>query len=178
MPEFPLLAPAGFSVNDKNDESVQITQRVSMVSEQSSQTLLAAWVVNGKEVSFVGLSPTGQRLLTLSYDGTSFKEDYSDLLTAEIPGRAVMSHVQLAHWPEESIEKELSSSEWKMNFYPEKRSLYYKGRHVMDIVFGYVNDKNTSLFRKRYPKKMQISSRVMALQLNIETLNVNINPTP
>ena len=136
------------------------------------------WAVNKDTVSLVGLSPTGQRLLTLSYDGIIFKEEYSNLLEEKIPGRAVMSYMQLAHWPKESINKALAKSEWSVKFSLKKRSLSYNGRHVLDILFENSDDKNISSLQTHYPKKIQIISSVMALQLDIEMLSVSVNAAP
>ncbi|MGH1471683.1 MAG: DUF3261 domain-containing protein [Cellvibrionaceae bacterium] len=162
MPELPLLPPHEFGKN------IQISQRVSIISDESSNTLLAAWVVSEEAVSVVGLSPTGQRLLTLEYDGEFFKEEYSELLDQEIPGRAVMSYMQLAHWPEQSILDAFVDSDWAINFLSNQRVLYYKNRHVLDIN---IKEEITQSF-EGVGKKINIISYVMPIVLDVETLSV------
>ncbi|MGI1679077.1 MAG: DUF3261 domain-containing protein [Cellvibrionaceae bacterium] len=185
LPALPLLSPQEFG------GSVQITQRVSIKSDSRSQTLLAAWAVSEEEISLVGLSPTGQRLVTLNYDGDLFTEEYSELLEERIPGITVFSYMQLAHWPEDSIRKALLSSLWDMKFSFNTRSLFYKKNHVLDINFSDINSVEKSgtakgeavqsleptllrpsFWQSKYPQKIHIVSHVMPLVLDVETLNI------
>ena len=137
LPELPLLPPADFwldTVNEENEnKSEQFLEQVTLDNGTDEQVLLAAWVVTVERIELVGLTPTGQRLLSLSYDGQEFNEDYSSLLEEPIPGRMVLAHLQLAHWPEQSIVSNLEKSPWRMSVSDIKRDFYLQDEYFMTI---------------------------------------------
>lgn len=161
LPPLPLLPPADLG------RSLQLTQRVSVTFDTESQTFLGAWVVNSEVLNFVGLTPSGQRLLTLSYDGAHFSETYSPMLTETIPGRDVLSHLQLAHWPEASIERNLESSAWRLDIEAQERRLYFKDRLILTITGSYTESGENEL-----PAVIRIRSHAAPYRLEVETLQV------
>lgn len=161
LPPLPLLPPAELG------RSLQLTQRVSVTFDTESRTFLGAWTVNPEQLNFVGLTPSGQRLLTLSYDGLLFSEDYSPLLTEAIPGRDVLSHLQMAHWPQASIERSLEASAWRLKIQDNQRHLYLGDRLILTISASYTKNSKHEL-----PAVIRIKSHVAPYRLEVETLQV------
>lgn len=147
-----------------NSETKNETKAATKAETNTKKTFLAAWAVDDQTMRLVGLSPTGQRLMTLSYDGEQLTEDYSNLLEDPIPGQTVMSYVQLAHWPQASIEMGLQSSSWSVDFLSDRRVLNYRGHHVADIFLSTEANK---------PKKIMIVNYKMPLLLEVETLTMS-----
>lgn len=161
LPPLPLLPPADLGRN------LQLSQRVTVSFDAESRTFLGAWVVNPHAINFVGLTPSGQRLLTLSYDGDRFSESYSPLLREAIPGREVLSHLQLAHWPRASIERGLEASAWRLKVVDGERRLYFKDRLILTIAASYTESDEHEL-----PAAIRIMSHVAPYRLEVETLQV------
>lgn len=159
LPPLPLLPPAELGKN------LQLSQRVSVTFEGESRTFLGAWVVNTERLDFVGLTPSGQRLLTLSYDGTEFAESYSPLLEEALPGREVLSHLQLAHWPQASIERGLKTTDWRLEYAEGERHLYFNNSLILSIAASYTESGDNTL-----PAAIRIRSHVAPYRLEVETL--------
>lgn len=136
LPELPLLSPATFG------QQWQVTQSVTLqplagddsAPHRSGQTLLAAWSVSPARLDFAGLTPTGQTLLTLSYDGQQLTETTSPLLPKEVSGRDILAQLQLAYWPLNSIQQALSGSPWSLRqVNPGRRELWLNGQLALDL---------------------------------------------
>lgn len=138
-------------------------QQVTIQIDGQTQQLLAAWVVAEQQLNFVGLTANGQRLLTLGYDGETFTEAYSDLLTEPLPGRQVLAHLQLAHWPKASVQRTLQNSPWRMQFTGQQRRLYLGQQRVLTITIEGDRDGQP-------PIAIRIDSQLMNYQLIIDTL--------
>lgn len=160
-PELPLLSPESFG------QQVQLTQRVSVEFDGERRTFLAAWAVAGDQLNFAGLTPSGQRLMTLSYGSNGFTEDYSALLEESLPGREVLTHLQLAHWPLGVIEEALAGSPWKINQTPSQRQLYFRGRLALSIIAEYQSGDAAQT-----PSPIRILSHFAPMALDVETLQV------
>ena len=81
-----------------------VLQHVSIVTPERQETLLVRIENNADRLALVGLSPLGQTLLTLTWDGT-------DVTDTETPGGhppirpgALVAVLQLALWPRESVQ--------------------------------------------------------------------------
>lgn len=161
LPPLPLLPPAGL------EQSVQISQRVEISFADDSRTFLGAWVVSAQGLHFVGLTPSGQNLMTLSYDGQHFGESYSPVLGEAIPGRQVLSQLQLAHWPLASIERALAGTLWRVHSEGSQRHLYFRDNLILSIDASYTAGRNDTL-----PAAIRIQSHVASYRLEVQTLQV------
>lgn len=163
LPELPLLSPASLGMQ------VQLSQRVTVDLDGEQQTFLAAWAVDKEQLSFVGLTPSGQRLLILNYGPEGFSEEYSPMLDEALPGRQVLSHLQMAHWPLAAIEAALEGSDWRMVALGATRQLQFKARPVLSIALDSESaDVNT------LPMRIRINSHLMPMKLEVETLQVTV----
>lgn len=157
LPELPLLSPTSFG------KQVQLSQRVTVDLDGEQQIFLAAWAVDDEQLSFVGLTPSGQRLLILNYGPQGFSEDYSPMLDDALPGRQVLSHLQMAHWPLAAIDAALENTGWRMVAIGLSRQLQFNGRPILSIAL----DQESAL-----PTRIRIKSHMMPMTLEVETLQV------
>lgn len=178
LPELPLLPPSAMP----ND--VQIDQRVTLLFAGDKQTFIAAWVIEQGVFTLVGVTPTGQKLLTLTYNGETFSENYSEMLGENaIPGREVVTHLQLAHWPQATIVAALDNTPWRMTFFDDSRELYLRDKLIMTIYRSGMaahnknnNNVNQSPISQNkeaqieFPKNIKIISHVAAYQLLVDRL--------
>lgn len=161
LPELPLLSPASFG------KQVQLSQRVTVDLEGEQQTFLAAWAVDDEQLSFVGLTPSGQRLLILNYGPQGFHEEYSPLLDEALPGRQVLSHLQMAHWPLAAIEAALDGSDWQIVALGSTRQLQFRERPVLSIALEPETGNTNAM-----PTRIHINSHLIPMTLAVETLQV------
>lgn len=161
LPEIPLLPPESFG------RDLQVSQRVTLEFEGEGQVFLAAWAVTGRELNFAGLTPSGQGLMTLSYGSEGFRESYSALVEEDLPGRQVLSHLQLAHWPLDAISEALGQGPWQIRQTGGQRELYLQGRLALSIAADYQQGETAQL-----PSIIRIHSHLMPMTLEVQTLQV------
>jgi hypothetical protein len=134
----PLLPPTELGSNKQTSQLVTLHPKTTHIIEKpnrpTSFSFISAWSVNMQEFTFVALTSTGQRLMSLRYNGNQLQEDYSPLLKAPISGHDILFHLQLAHWPIESIHKHFTNTPWKLHHTHNKRSIYFQRHHIVDIV--------------------------------------------
>lgn len=164
LPELPLLSPASL------EQQWQVTQSVTLRPLSTgadngypSQTLLAAWSVTPERLDLAGLTPMGQTLLTLGYDGTKLSEFTSPLLPEEVSGRDILTQIQLAYWPVDTIQQALAGSDWQLEAAGD-RILYFRQRPAMTIAISHGNQSDTAL------ESISITNHLMHYQLEIQTL--------
>lgn len=164
LPELPLLSPASL------EQQWQVTQSVTLRPLSTgadngypSQTLLAAWSVTPERLDLAGLTPMGQTLLTLGYDGMELSEFTSPLLPEEVSGRDILTQIQLAYWPVDTIQQALAGSDWQLEAAGD-RILYFRQRPAMTIAISHGNQSDTAL------ESISITNHLMHYQLEIQTL--------
>ena len=90
-----LLPPAESSI------TVLQKQKITLQAGGGQQQFLAVTRFDSQRLKLVVLLPTGQRLLSLDYDGEKLvQEDYAPIA---LPGREILAIIQFATWPEHSI---------------------------------------------------------------------------
>lgn len=164
LPELPLLSPASLG------EQWQVTQSVTLRplsapagSDTQIQTLLAAWSVTPERLNLAGLTPMGQTLLTLGYDGMALSEFTSPLLPEAVSGRDILNQIQMAYWPVSTIQQVLAGSDWQLEDAGD-RILYFRQRPAMTIAISHGNQTDTAL------EFISITNHLMHYQLEIQTL--------
>ncbi len=124
--EFKLLPP------DQGPEAVLLKQTVTMEALGEQHQVLSVVRLEQEQVIMVALLPTGQQLLSITYDGEKLtQENYSPLA---IPGEEILAIMQLALWPEPSIEEHYPESEgWFLEFSPGERKLRSASKTLLKI---------------------------------------------
>ena len=198
LPTIPLLPPAALG------QHLQFTQSVTLLIDHDSDlqreqitpddkqplTLLAVWSVDQQGLNFAGLTPAGQVLMTLQYDGKDFTESYSPLLylskvdaLKNIPGQAILAQLQLCYWPLPVIEQHMKNSPWRIIATADGRALYLDGRQVLDIRLpptGQVAANTASQVPSDQPARLneviEIINITMRNKLTITTLSKALLP--
>jgi hypothetical protein len=96
LPPVPALAPltpASFG------GSVQVEQTLSAAYGDRESTLTCVLDVSPQKLTVVGLTATGQRVFTLSYDGVSVTAQRSVFAPKEIAPERILADLQFAFWP-------------------------------------------------------------------------------
>jgi uncharacterized protein YfaP (DUF2135 family) len=134
LKQVPLLPPAAMT------QSWQKLQSVSLYREAQTEsilTALVAWSVDPAQVKVAVLTPTGQSLLTLLYDGQTLEQDYSPAvaprLRSAFSARTLVTQLQLAYWPKDVINRSLRHSEWQWLVEAESRRLMWRGQTQLEI---------------------------------------------
>lgn len=159
-PELPLLAPTLLN------QHLQVTQSVKLESSgKKGTTVLAAWAVTPNEINLAGLSPAGQTLFLLRYDGHNLEENYSSVLTPDaIPGKDILAQLQLTYWPINTIEKSFENTPWEIYSDKQSRQIYYNNTKALEIQI--IQDTNDI-------QKVVIYHHLYNYTVTINTLNVS-----
>ena len=194
LPEIPLLPPAALGQHLQLTQSVTLTidPRSKVATEQMPPqedpplTLLAVWSVDEQGLNFAGLTPAGQVLMTLQYDGERFSESYSPLLylstadaVKDVPGREILAQLQLCYWPLPVIEQHLENGPWRIFTTEHGRALYLAEQLVLDIRLSPIalppvalsaNSTATSNKPSDLNEHIEITNTIMRNTLTITTL--------
>ena len=85
-------------------------------------------------LKLVGLSPTGQKLLVLDYDGEELTQETS--LWVDVPGKEILAVIQFALWPGQSINNWYPEKEgWQVDISPEIRILLTVAGVLLNISY-------------------------------------------
>ena len=111
-----LLPPA------EGPSAVLLKQKVTFDRAGERQQFFVVTRMNSQQIDLIVVLATGQKALSLSYDGVNFSQEQH--LSANIPGDEILALVQFVHWPESAIRKHYRQSDgWMLAFDEEKRSL-------------------------------------------------------
>jgi hypothetical protein len=116
VPEFKLLPPA------EGPAPVLLQQTVSLLAGQREQQFLTVARFDHQRLKLVVLLPSGQRLLTLDYDGANLTQQ--NFAAFEIPGSEILAIMQAARWPEASLRAHYREADgWRLRISPDERQL-------------------------------------------------------
>ncbi len=111
-----LLSPA------EGPAAVLLKQKVTFITEDRRQQFLAVTGIDPRKLELVVLLATGQKILSMSYDGSSFKQNQH--LSKALPGEEIMALIQFVHWPEDAIRRHYRQRDgWMLEFADVQRSL-------------------------------------------------------
>ena len=96
--KFSLLPPESFG------QSLSVLQSLELQYKGKTQQLLAQLEITPKKITFVGLSPLGNRLLTVLWTGQNFSDEHllkniKDEWPFPFEPKRILADVQLALWP-------------------------------------------------------------------------------
>jgi hypothetical protein len=123
-----LLPPADVTV------PVLLKQKVILQSGGGQQQFLVVARFEPDRLKLVVLSPIGQQLLMLDYDGEVLVEE--SFSSIDLPGREILAVIQFALWPAPSIKGNYPEKEgWFLEIGTDKRILQSASRMHLEISY-------------------------------------------
>ena len=113
--------------------------------------------ISDKQIRLLGLSPLGQRLLQVDYNGENV-ESWQASDEMRLPAREILFQMQVSLWPEIALLKWLEGSDWQLQISPQRRQLFYRGKRwlTVDYIDG---QKIIKLMHYQAEYQMTITSR-------------------
>ena len=147
--EFKLLPPS------EGPTPVLLKQKISLQSEQREQQFLAVARFESDQINLVILLPSGQRLLTLDYDGSELTQQ--SLAGFDLPGGEILAIMQAASWPEASLRAHYpASAGWRFRVSTDAREL--------------LTESGTALTIDYSPEGLRIDNYLKDYRVIVETL--------
>jgi len=123
-----LLPPAEAS------SSVLIKQKITLQRDATQQQFLAVARFEFRRMQLVVLQPTGQKILSLDYDGAKLVQE--DNASVDLPGREILAIIQFATWPEKSIRSHYPEKDgWLVEIAANRRILLTASGAVLKISY-------------------------------------------
>jgi hypothetical protein len=127
--EFKLLPPS------EGPAPVLLKQKVSLQSGHREQQFLAVARFEREQIKLVILLPSGQRLLTLDYDGSELTQQ--SLPGFDLPGGEILAIMQAASWPEASLRAHYpASAGWRLRISADARELLTESGTALTIDYS------------------------------------------
>ena len=147
--ELRLLPPA------EGNAEVLLKQKVTMLAGQREQQFLTVARFDRRQLRLVVLLPSGQRLLTLDYDGVELRQQQD--MAIDLPGEEILAIMQFAHWPEVSLRRHYAEADgWRVQVTPAERRL--------------LTDSGLALSIDYRPRKWLIDNHQKNYRVIVETL--------
>jgi hypothetical protein len=121
-----LLKPADAGV------TLELTQSLVFEKGGTRSESLAAIEVSPEAVAVVGLSPLGNRMLGLRWDGKNYEEERDPSLPKELPLKLILRDMMTAFWPLEAVKAKLPQG-WSIEDELGCRTLFQDGHPVIRI---------------------------------------------
>jgi hypothetical protein len=125
-PGLGLLPPAdaGFSAD--------LTQAITLTKGGQAVEVMAVVEISPQAVKLAVLSPLGNRVLSLDWDGKTLKQERDPSLPKEFPAELILRDLQLALWAEEPLRRHLPRR-WSLRAMPGRREFFKDGQSVISI---------------------------------------------
>ena len=146
------LAPAALG------ESISVQQHLKVERNGRIDELDAALEADPARVELVGLA-FGQRVLTLSYDGTALKSWRHVMLPAQVRPDDILEDVQLTLWPLDAIARALQPG-WRIEDPGLTRTLTLDGAVVALVTYSAMPrwSGTVTVDNQRYKYRLTIQS--------------------
>ena len=127
-PALPLLSPASLAA----PHSAQ--QLVSAAAGPAELVMQCALDADADHVQLVALTPMGQRIVTLNWNGRDLSAEASEFAPKQFDPHQLLSDVQLVLWPLTAWQAALANSDWSVTEPAAGlRRLRYRGRMIEEI---------------------------------------------
>lgn len=157
-----LLPPASLG------QSLQASQQLQAFFGQEQQQLLIALAVDEQQLRVTGLTPNGQRLLTIAYDGEHTQTEGDQWLPEELDPTLILTQLQLAYWPLATLQNHYSAP-WSLSESEHQRQLLLDQIPVVTI--DYLTHKPTDGIVAG--NRISLYDHWFDITLNIRTLTVH-----
>jgi hypothetical protein len=103
-----MLAPASFG------RSAQFEQLLHAAHGAQDASLLCMVTITPQQITVLGLTAMGQRVFTLSYDGSELRAERSSFAPERIQPQRILADIQLALWPLAALQAATADSDWQI----------------------------------------------------------------
>ena len=114
---------------------LSLTQALIFSKGASHFESLAAVEVSKDSVALAGLSPLGNRMLSLRWDGKTLEQEHDASLPPDLPLKLILRDLQLAFWPQAAVQGALGR-DWTLEDDGSTRLLKKSGQTVVKISYG------------------------------------------
>lgn len=126
LSQLALLSPAALG------RTVYAQQQLDAQFNGQSWQMQGALEVTPQSLRMVGLTPLGQRLITLRWDGQKLSEERDKHLPAQIQGERILSDLQLIYWPLAALRTALPAN-WRVQQDQSVRRVFAAEREIIKI---------------------------------------------
>lgn len=125
------------------DEPVK-KQKVTMLANDKSQTFIVMSHHQPQHYKALILTPTGQTLLSMTYDGISFEED--NKMGIKLPAQEIMAVMQFAAWPPSAVNNTYKEKEgWQVLIQPKLRRLSRNQNPILEVRYASDGEQSTGV---------------------------------
>ena len=137
-----------------------LQQKLTLQTNSQQRALISVLKTNYQSVEMVAISPAGQTLVQLSYDGDKLTQQAAP--TIKLPGRDIIAIMQIAHWPATSLlERYTTQDGWRIDITEAQRTLFFNGAKQLTVHY----DTNSILRIENHRDGYQLALET------IETMN-------
>ncbi|HKP94982.1 MAG TPA: DUF3261 domain-containing protein [Fibrobacteria bacterium] len=108
-------------------------QSLTLERRGRSLELVAVIENDGKTLTLAGLSPTGQRLVRISWTGGKVEQESDPNLPVRIDGESILRDVVFVNWPAPALAAVFAGTRWKARFDGADRTLAWGGRPWLSV---------------------------------------------
>lgn len=113
---------------------VVLKQVVTLEAKGKQRQFLVVTKLRPELLEMVALMPTGQRLMTLSYDGQRVQQQ--QLTSVALPGEDILAILQFSLWPMDSLKQHyLQQNGWQINDSYTKRQLLKDSQLLLEVFY-------------------------------------------
>jgi len=135
---------------EEGPSAALLKQKVTLDRAGKRQQFFAVTRMNPQQIDLVVVLATGQKALSVSYDGVSLSQEQH--LSANIPVDEILALVQFVHWPESSIRKHYRKSDgWILAFDEGTRTLSTRSGVSVKVV-----NRDGSIMVENYHQKYRV----------------------
>ena len=147
--QFELLPPAEIAT------PLLLQQAVTLIYGEGQQRFLVVARFERERLRLSILTPGGQTLLSLDYDGLELRED--SRVEIDLRGRELLSIMQFGYWPEASLRRHYTEDEaWQLSLGPGQRQLLTESGRALTIAIQ--------------PGGLQVDNHISGYRVIVETL--------
>lgn len=158
-----LLAPATLQ------QSIQLNQTLQSNYRDEQYQLVIAAKVTAQNLIMIGLSPEGQRLFTLNYDGITLHQNNLPAIAEKLNSERILHLFQLSYWPRKILQSTYGEDYQIIDKFNQRR-LMHNGSEIITI--DYANDNNHDINgnqETRLRGSITIIDHQQELEININT---------
>ena len=119
----------------QSPSAVLLKQVVTLEAKGQQRQFLVVSRLQPTAVDMVALMPTGQRLMTLTYDGETLQQQ--QLTQISLPGEDILAILQFSLWPKTSVKQHYAENAgWFVTIEADKRQLTKNAKLLLEVSYS------------------------------------------